>query len=51
MSPGGWAREPYFLVILFFDNPVVLGVMSYLQSAPVGMPMRVLLGAGKGLGR
>ena len=36
---------PYFLVILFFDNPVVLGVMSYVPfSAPVGMPMRVFLG-------
>ncbi|MBG6055070.1 ABC-2 type transport system permease protein [Salinibacterium sp. CAN_S4] len=36
---------PYFLVILFFDNPVVLGIMSYVPfSAPVGMPMRIFLG-------
>ncbi len=36
---------PYFLVIFFFDNPVVLGVMSYVPfSAPVGMPMRIFLG-------
>jgi ABC-2 type transport system permease protein len=37
---------PYFLIIFFRDNPVVLGVMSYVPfSAPVGMPMRVFLGA------
>lgn len=36
---------PYFLVIFFFDNPVVIGVMSYVPfSAPVGMPMRIFLG-------
>lgn len=36
---------PYFLVILFFDDPLVLGIMSYVPfSAPVGMPMRVFLG-------
>ena len=36
---------PYFLVIFFNDNPVVLAVMSYVPfSAPVGMPMRVFLG-------
>ncbi|MCW3493109.1 ABC transporter permease [Microbacterium sp. SSM24] len=36
---------PYFLVIFFFDNPVVLGIMSYVPfSAPVGMPMRLFLG-------
>ncbi|GAA3638570.1 ABC transporter permease [Microbacterium awajiense] len=36
---------PYFLVIFFFDNPVVLAVMSYVPfSAPVGMPMRIFLG-------
>lgn len=36
---------PYFLVIFFNDNPVVLGIMSYVPfSAPVGMPMRVFLG-------
>ncbi|WP_173921663.1 ABC transporter permease [Agromyces sp. Marseille-P2726] len=36
---------PYFLVIFFNDNPVVLVIMSYVPfSAPVGMPMRVFLG-------
>ncbi|WP_437582947.1 ABC transporter permease [Paramicrobacterium sp. CJ85] len=36
---------PYFLVILFHDNPIVLGIMSYVPfSAPVGMPMRLFLG-------
>jgi ABC-2 type transport system permease protein len=37
---------PYFLVILFNDNPTVLAIMSYVPfSAPVGMPMRVFLGS------
>lgn len=37
---------PYFAVIFFNDNPVVLGIMSYVPfSAPVGMPMRLFLGA------
>ncbi|WP_243844434.1 ABC transporter permease [Salinibacterium sp. ZJ454] len=36
---------PYFLIIFFYDNPLVLTVMSYVPfSAPVGMPMRVFLG-------
>ena len=36
---------PYFLVIFFYDNAVVLTTMSYVPfSAPVGMPMRVFLG-------
>ncbi|TFB93828.1 ABC transporter permease [Cryobacterium sp. MDB2-10] len=36
---------PYFLVILFNDNPTVLAIMSYIPfSAPVGMPMRIFLG-------
>jgi ABC-2 type transport system permease protein len=36
---------PYFLVIFFNDNPVVLTIMSYVPfSAPVGMPMRLYLG-------
>ncbi|WP_223692361.1 ABC transporter permease [Leifsonia poae] len=36
---------PYFLVIFFYDNPTVLGIMSYVPfSAPVGMPIRVFLG-------
>lgn len=36
---------PYFLVIFFNDNPIVLGVMSYVPfSAPVAMPLRLYLG-------
>jgi len=36
---------PYFLVIFFNDNPLVLAIMSYVPfSAPVGMPMRLFLG-------
>ena len=36
---------PYFAVIFFNDNPVVMTVMSYVPfSAPVGMPMRLFLG-------
>ncbi|HEY0189144.1 MAG TPA: ABC transporter permease [Cellulomonas sp.] len=36
---------PYFLVVLFNDNAVVLTVMSYVPfSAPVGMPVRLFLG-------
>ena len=36
---------PYFLVIFFNDNPVVMTVMSYVPfSAPVAMPVRVFLG-------
>lgn len=35
---------PYILVIVFNNNPVVLGVMSYVPfSAPVAVPMRVYL--------
>lgn len=36
---------PYFLVIFFNDNPVVLTVLSYVPfSAPVGMPIRLFVG-------
>lgn len=36
---------PYFLVIFFNDNPVVMTIMSYVPfSAPVGMPVRIFLG-------
>jgi ABC-2 type transport system permease protein len=36
---------PYFLVIFFNSNDVVLTVMSYVPfSAPVGMPVRLFLG-------
>lgn len=36
---------PYFLVIFFNDNPLVVAVMSYVPfSAPVAMPLRLFLG-------
>lgn len=36
---------PYFLVVFFNDNPLVMTVMSYVPfSAPVGMPVRLFLG-------
>jgi ABC-2 type transport system permease protein len=36
---------PYILIIVAYDNPTVLGVMSYVPfSAPIGMPMRIFLG-------
>ena len=36
---------PYFAVIFFNENPVVMAIMSYVPfSAPVGMPVRVFLG-------
>lgn len=36
---------PYFLVIFFNDNDLVLTIMSYVPfSAPVGMPMRIFTG-------
>lgn len=36
---------PYFLVVFFNDNPLILTIMSYVPfSAPVGMPVRVFLG-------
>jgi ABC-2 type transport system permease protein len=37
---------PYFMIIFFNSNPLVLGIMSYVPfSSPIGMPMRVFLGA------
>ena len=36
---------PYVGVIVFYDNPTILSIMSYVPfSAPVGMPMRLYLG-------
>ena len=36
---------PYFAVIFFNDNPLVVSVMSYVPfSAPVAMPLRLFLG-------
>ncbi len=35
---------PYFLVIFFNDNPLVMAVLSYVPfSAPVGMPVRIFV--------
>ncbi|QIM17680.1 ABC transporter permease [Leucobacter coleopterorum] len=37
---------PYIAVIMFYDNPQALAIMSYIPfSAPVGMPVRLYLGA------
>ncbi|SDQ59382.1 ABC-2 type transport system permease protein [Curtobacterium sp. UNCCL20] len=36
---------PYLLIIVAYNNPTILGVMSYVPfSAPIGMPMRIFLG-------
>ena len=36
---------PYIAVIVFYNNPTALAIMSYIPfSAPVGMPMRMYLG-------
>lgn len=36
---------PYFLVIFFNDNPLVMTILSYVPfSAPVAMPVRLFLG-------
>ena len=36
---------PYFMVIFFNDNPLIVAVMSYVPfSAPVAMPLRLFLG-------
>ncbi len=36
---------PYVLVLIFNNNALVLGIMSYVPfAAPVGMPMRIFLG-------
>ncbi|WP_282819983.1 ABC transporter permease [Curtobacterium flaccumfaciens] len=36
---------PYFLIIVAYDNPTILGIMSYVPfSAPIDMPMRIFLG-------
>lgn len=37
---------PYIAVIMFWDNPQILSIMSYIPfSAPVGMPVRLYLGS------
>ena len=36
---------PYILIIVAYQNPTILGVMSFVPfSAPIGMPMRIFLG-------
>lgn len=36
---------PYFAVVFLNDNPLVVGIMSYVPfSAPVAMPLRLFLG-------
>lgn len=36
---------PYILVLVFFNNPLALTIMSYVPfSAPVGMPLRIFAG-------
>ncbi|MBO3088898.1 ABC transporter permease [Cellulomonas dongxiuzhuiae] len=46
LQPAMWLTMlPYFLIVFFNDNTVVLTVMSYVPfSAPVGMPVRLFLG-------
>lgn len=46
LQPVMWLTMiPYFLVVFFNDNDLVLTVMSYVPfSAPVGMPVRLFLG-------
>lgn len=39
---------PYFLVLFFYNSPLVLGIMSYVPfSAPVAMPVRLFLGTAR----
>jgi ABC-2 type transport system permease protein len=46
IQPVTWLTIlPYFVVVFFNDNPVVLTVASYVPfSAPVAMPVRMFLG-------
>lgn len=46
-SPVMWlVMIPYIAIIMFNSNPEALAIMSYIPfSAPVGMPMRMYLGA------
>lgn len=45
LQPVMWlVMLPYFLIIFFYDNPLIVGIMSYVPfSAPVGMPTRIFL--------
>lgn len=46
IQPVTWLTiAPYFVVVFFNDNPVVLAVASYVPfSAPVAMPVRMFVG-------
>jgi len=45
LQPVTWlVMLPYFLIIFFYDNALIVGIMSYLPfSAQVGMPTRIFL--------
>ncbi|WP_136518693.1 MULTISPECIES: ABC transporter permease [Cellulomonas] len=45
LQPAIWlTMVPYFLVVFFNDNELVLRIMSYVPfTAPVGMPVRLFL--------
>lgn len=45
LQPVMWlVMLPYFLIIFFNDNDLVVGIMSYVPfSSPVGMPTRIFL--------
>lgn len=46
LQPAIWlTMVPYFLVVFFNDNDLVLRIMSFVPfTAPVGMPVRLFLG-------
>lgn len=46
LQPVMWlVMLPYFLIIFFYDNDLIVGIMSYVPfSAPVGMPTRIFNG-------
>lgn len=45
LQPVTWlVMLPYFLIIFFNDNELIVGIMSYVPfSSPVGMPTRIFL--------
>lgn len=45
LQPVMWlVMLPYFLIIFFYDNALIVSIMSYVPfSAPVGMPTRIFL--------
>lgn len=46
LQPVMWlVMLPYFLIIFFYDNDLIVTIMSYVPfSAPVGMPTRIFNG-------